>query len=294
MKKILGISLKVVLLSQALGLMLANASAQQRNTSWNENLRWNTESRPVERESVSEPPVLTDETGGGWLADRLTIGLGVRVARFTDNHRPADREGGKTFVGYVNELDLENETLLVPVVTYWTARYLRLSATWETLKGRTYNYDPYNPDGPHAHSDGRLKLDGPVFMVEGLWPMMDDTLFPHAGAGLFVGMGEFREDDFWHYGYGSQESYEAYGKPKKTRLNYKREIHSDDAIGWLVSAGVAWRPFKHFQADLEVRQMWVEPDCEYGYMYKSGWDPHRKGEFTFDNLTWTLSAAYVF
>ncbi|MBP5786788.1 MAG: hypothetical protein J6Y19_03095 [Kiritimatiellae bacterium] len=286
---------KTVLGTAALACWLvSSASAQQRNP-WDDTLRWNTSSAPAARESSFEPPVMSSGAPGeGWLTDRLTIGLALRMAHFTENHRTPDRDGGKTFVGYVNEIDLKNETLVVPVVTYWAARYLRLSATWECLKGRTYNYDPDNPYGPHLHSDGREKLYGPTFMVEGLWPVLDDTLFPHVGAGLFFGMGEFREDDFWHYGYGSQESYEADGKPKKTKGNFKREIHSDDAIGWLLSAGVAWRPFKHFQVDLDVRQMWVEPDIEYGYMKKKGWELHRKGEFTFDNVTWTLSAAYVF
>lgn len=286
-------------LATALACLSASSAAaqQQRTSAWNDTLRWgNTASAPAARTpSAFEPPVEPSGTASeGWLADRLTLGLGIRLAHFTANHRPPDRDGGKTFVGFVNEIDLRNDTLVVPVVTYWAARYLRLGATWECLKGKTYNYDPDNPHGPHLHSDGQERLEGPVFTVEGLWPLLDDTLFPHAGAGLFYGMGDFREEEFWYYGYGSQASYEADGKPKETKSNFKREIHSDDAFGFLLTAGVAWRPFTHFQVDLDVRQMWVEPDIEYGYMKKKGWEHHRDGELTFDNVTWTLSASYVF
>lgn len=301
-----------MVLAPALALWIPCASAQQRTPAWNESLRWDgaprqvapTAPRPAAAtaplpatawESAFEPPVMSTGFGEGWIADRLTLGLAIRQSHLTDNHRSPDRDGGKTFVGYVNELDMNNETLVVPVLTYWAARYLRLSATWENLKAKTYNYDPDNPYGHHLHSDGRLKLEGPVFVVEGLWPLWNDTVFPHVGAGLFIGMGDFLENDFWHYGYATQEDYDAFGRPKKARSYFLREIRVDDAIGWLLSAGVAWRPFKHFQVDLDVRQMWVEPDCVFGYTSRKGkWDPQVDGEFTLDNLTWTLSAAYVF
>lgn len=284
-------------LAAALSWMVPCASAQQRGAAWDDGVHWGAKERPAAAREPQTVSIADDGdrgTGGGWLSERLTIGVGVRHAHLSENYRTPDRESGSTFVGRLNMLNLENENDVMPVVTYWLARYLRVGATWERLHARAYNYNVGDPYGQHAHSDGVAKLSGPVFTLEGMIPLFDDTLFPHAGAGVLVGMGDFKEDTFWHYGYTRQEDYEAAGKPTKGRSGYLREIHSDDTLGWLVTAGVAWRPVKHLQVDLDVRQTWAETDCEYGYMLKSGWDPHRKGEFTFDNVTWSLSASYVF
>lgn len=243
--------------------------------------------------TLSDSPGWLEEHTGGWISERLTIGLAVSRLHLTANHRTASRDSGKTFVGFVNLLELEDETAWAPVITYWVARYLRVSATWEDVEASAYNYDKGNIE-EYAHSDGTVEVSGPVFSLEAVWPFLDDTLFPHVGAGVFFAHGSFHESPFWYLGYSSQDSYEAYGSPTTTRARYTREIHVDDDIGWLASAGIAWRPFKHFQLDLEVRQTWVDVDCEFGYMRRSGWEPHRNGDFSLDNTAWTLSAAFVF
>ena len=292
MKTTNGISrLEAALALSAAAFFAACAVASAQN-SRNDNVIW---TRPApQKVTYSYPTVDHEEQSVGWLSERLTIGLGISRIRLTNNHRPPKRDAGETFVGYVNLLDLENDFAWTPVVTYWAARYFRASLSWENVKARTFNYDKTNPYGEHGQTDGIISISGPLVSLEAVFPLMDDTLFPHAGLGIFFINADFREDDFWHLGYSSQESYEYYGKPKKTRSGYYREIRVDDTVGWLASAGIAWRPMKKFQVDLDVRQTWADVDCEFGYNYKSGWDPHRSGNFTLDNVAWTLSAAYVF
>lgn len=276
---------------------------------WEEDVNWNRAERttpvqtaaPASRTELpartapapADDPGWIEEHTGGWISERLTIGLAVSRLHLTANRRSPSRDSGKTFVGFVNLLELEDETAWAPVITYWVARYLRVSATWEDVKASAYNYDKGNIE-EHAHADGTVKVSGPVLSLEAVWPCLDDTLFPHVGGGVFFANGDFSESSFWYLGYSSQDSYETYGSPTTTRARYTREIHVDNDIGWLASAGIAWRPFKHFQLDLDVRQTWIDVDCEFGYMKRSGWEPHRTGDFSLDNTAWTLSAAFVF
>lgn len=232
--------------------------------------------------------------GGDWFHGHLTLGLGLARARLTDNHRPPRPETGETFLGNLILLDLENETTWAPVATYWFARYLRVSATWESIEARTFNFNREDPYGPHGQTDGIVEMSGPVFLLEATWPLLDDTLFPHAGVGVFVGQSDFREDAFWNFNYGSQAEYEADGKPSRAPHGVYREIHVDDAWGRVAAAGLAWRPARHFQLDLDVRQTWVDADCVFGYKWLGHWKPQKYGDFTLDNIVWTLSAAYVF
>ena len=260
---------------------------------WDGLARWNRENP-----SRMERSVEWEEKEGWyhrWLSGRLSIGAGVSWSHLTDNHRPPDREGGATYVGYLDLMKLEDDAEAVPVVTYWVARYLRLAATWERLEARVFNYDRKNPYGEHGQTDGVATVAGPVFEVSGVFPLLNDTLFPHAGLGMFIGMGDFKEDTFWHLGYPSQAAYEKAGSPGTTQRGFYREIHMEDTLGWVASAGLSWRPVEHFQVDLDVRKTWASTDCEYGYLWEGkGWDPHREGDFSFDNVAWTLAASWVF
>lgn len=271
------------------GTVAAGQNLREEHVTWTRPQRVEPKPAPVDVEFDDKPL--------GWLSDRLSLGLGISHMRLTDNHRSPSREDGKTFVGRLNLLELEDKTQLTIVANLWFMRYLRASLSWENVEARTFNYDVSNPYGAHGQTDGIVKISGPVLSLEGVWPLLDDTLFPHVGAGLFFGQADFKEDTFWHLGYSSQASYDTYGRPSHTRSGFRREIHVEDTVGWLASAGIAWRPVKHFQVDLEVRQTWADIDCEYGYLWNKtdkGWDPHRTGDFTLDNLTWVISAAYVF
>lgn len=288
-------------LGLGLGLAAACAWGQGRADDWGTGVRWPNGGQSARETSKTAHPDFGIEEAGttSWLSERLTLGLAVSRIRLSDNHRSPHRPDawgteGTTFLGALNLMELENETVVVPVATYWVARYLRAKATWEIMKTRVFNYKDDDPYGPHGQTDGLAKMNGPVAMLEAVWPLMDDKVFPHAGAGVFYGFGDFDEDTFWHLGYSSPESWELKGKPKKKAGGHYREIHMDDGLGWVASAGVAWRPARHFELDLEMRKTWVSADAEYGYITGDGWEAHHPGEFSFDNVTWSLSASWVF
>lgn len=284
-----------------LGIAAFGAWGQEKADDWGAGVHWtdNGNSRMETRGADNGDFTIEEGWTASWLSERLTLGLAVSRIRLSDNHRPPHRPDswgskGTTFLGALNLMELEEETVVVPVATYWVARYLRAKATWENMEARVYNYNDADPYGPHGQTDGIAKMHGPVVTLEGVWPLLDDTLFPHVGAGLFYGFGDFDEDTFWHLGYSSQEAWEERGKPRKTAGNHYREIHMDDGLGWVASAGLAWRPMRHFEVDLEMRKTWVTSDAEYGYVKNSGWESHHPGEFSFENVTWSLAASWVF
>lgn len=244
------------------------------------------------------PPPAAEISAGGffdrWVAGRLALGAGLRMARLTDNHRPPRPGTGETFVGNLTALDLENETDWAPVATYRFARHFRAALSWESIEARTFNYNRDDPYGARGQTDGIVEISGPVALLELAWPCFGDTLFPHAGAGLFFGSADFREDAFWNLNYGSEAAWAADGRRTEAPRGVYREIRVDDAIGEIVSAGLSWRPAKHFRLDLDVRKTWVDADCVFGYNWLGNWKPQKSGDFSLDHVAWTLSAAYVF
>ena len=226
-----------------------------------------------------------------WITDRLSIGIGVANSSLTNAKRPKDVEGGRTFVGYVWKLEDDDQTTFIPEIKYWTTRNLRLTLTADRVSARTRNYNLAK------HSDGIAELFGPAFFVEGLLPLCDETLLLHAGGGVVYGFGDFSEVTWWKLGYASEESWNTLGRPTvKTRQDHYRRIFVDDAFGWAVSAGCAWRPTPRFELDLSLRHVWIEPDCRFGYEYSAprGFQKRQDGEFTLDHLSVAITGSYVF
>ncbi|MBR1609753.1 MAG: hypothetical protein IJ678_09090 [Kiritimatiellae bacterium] len=225
-----------------------------------------------------------------WLADRLSVGLEVSWATLTDAKRPEDWSRSQTFVGYINELKDDSQVTFAPVVTYWAARYVRATLRWDSVSGRTKNFNTAT-----RHSDGVVEAAGPMLTVEGVLPLFDDTLLLHAGVGVVRAFCDFDEDTWWHLGFADQASWEALGREQyHTRTGHYREIEVDDAFGFALCAGASWRPAERFELDLSVRHVWLEPDCTFGYRYVRGFEPLQEGDFTLDHLAVSLSASWVF
>lgn len=238
-------------------------------------------------------PLVSREFQETWLQDRLTIGLGVRFNRLTSKNRPEDTTRTKTFIGYVNRIDDEDEFgFVLPEIRYWAADYVRTTLTFSGVSGRTRNFNT-----PTRHSDGTIDAWGPELFVEGLWPLCEDTVFLHAGVGIMYAFCDFSEDRWWNLGYSTRQDWIDRGSPPvKTAANHYREIHVDDAFGYALCAGASWRPTPRVELDLSLRHTWLEPDCQFGYNYgrKRGFEELMDGEFTLDHLSVVLSCSYVF
>ena len=238
--------------------------------------------------SVSAPVRAQETFREVWIADRLSVGLGFGISSLTDNHRRADKESGYTYVGFVNALEDEHAAFFVPEVAWWAARNLRLLLSFDHVEGHTRNYNNHR-------SDGTVRLRGPLFEAQCIFPMLGDTLFPRVGVGAAWEMAKFRSETWWKLGWYSEDEYEANAKPGKAKSGYFREIRVDDVLAWTVSAGVSWRPAPRVQLDATLRHVWAEPKCEYGeYKEKTGYRREFGGKFWLDHLTAIVSASYVF
>lgn len=233
-------------------------------------------------------PLVSTDFHETWLKDRLSIGLALAHSSLTDAKRSPDKMHGSTFVGFINKLDDEDSLRFTPTISWWAAPFLRFSIFRDGISGRTRNYNT-----AAKHSDGVVKAEGPAFVAEGMLPLVGDTVFLRAGCGIVWADADFDEETWWHLGYGSADAWKAYGSPS-TPAGKMREIDMDDAFGFLVCAGVAWRPIPRLEAELALRHVWLEPDCHYGYRLSGGFQEHSSGNFTLDHLTVSLGVSYVF
>ena len=223
-----------------------------------------------------------------WIADRLSIGLRISHATLTDGKRPANYD--KDFIGAINRLDDTDELSVLPEVRYWTARYLLLTLGMDHVAGRTRNFNT-----PNHHSDGIATLDGPVLLVEGLLPLMNDTLFLHAGPGIAYDFGDFDHVTWWRLGYSDEEGWRQSGSPSSgSRGGRYREVQVDDTFGFILSAGFAWRPIDRMELDVSIRHTWVEPDVRWGYSKRGHFDEQQQGKFTLDHLSVSAMLSWVF
>ena len=222
-----------------------------------------------------------------WIRDRLSIGIGFSVSTLTKNHRPQDRDAHRTFVGYVNKLEDERPVRFTADVSYWTARHLMLGLSFDRVGGQTRNYNNHR-------SDGCLELWGPVLYADVVFPCLNDTLFPHFGAGIVYGVADFEEEKWWHLGYSNPEEYAAAGRSDKTKNNRYREIRVDDGFGLILQGGIAWRPVEHVQFGLTLRQTFLSCDAEFGYRGNHGFHREMSGDFDLDNFSAVVTVAYVF
>ena len=225
-----------------------------------------------------------------WIRERLTIGLTASWGKLTDRKRPKDVMGGRTFVGYVWKLEDADQTGLLPEIHYWAAPFARVSLGMDRIVGRTRNYNL------EKHSDGDAELKGPQLLVEGLYPLRDDTVLLHAGGGIVYDFADFSEVAWWHLGYASEASWKRLGRPRTSRTGYYREIRVDDAFGWTLAAGAAWRPHPNFEVDFSLRHTWIDPDCQFGYNHggRIGFRRDQSGDFALDHFTVALTGSYVF
>ena len=222
-----------------------------------------------------------------WLSDRLSVSVGFSVSALTKNHRPKDRDGGRTFVGFVNKLENERPVRFTADISYWASRHLSLGLSFANFGGRTRNYNNHR-------SDGCVEVWGPVLHADAVLPCLDDVLLPHLGAGVIYGVIDFEEDRWWNLGYSSQAEYDATGHTYKTKNDRYREIRVENAFGFVLQAGMAWRPMEHVQLDLTLRQTFLSCDAEFGYRRTRGYRRELPGEFDLDNFSVIFTVGYVF
>ncbi len=220
-----------------------------------------------------------DEFYEDYIQDRLSIGLRVSTFRLKDATRPADKMGGRTFVGFLNKLEEEDDTNVYPTIAWWICPYLALELTYDKVEASTWNYDPLHPS-LHTTTDGNIKFSGPIMTLRGQYPFLENRIIPYIGIGIAPWSCSFNESEKWF-----------------TRSDgMHRVMEVNDDVGLALTAGVGIRPIRHLEIEAMVRYLDVSTDAEFWYM-RGG--IHRgpiagSGEFTLEHIAYGLAASYVF
>ncbi|NLF85182.1 MAG: outer membrane beta-barrel protein [Lentisphaerae bacterium] len=222
-----------------------------------------------------------------YVAERLTLGLRLVNNKLDETSRPADRDGGLTFLGYVNELEQQEKSGVRLVVGYRFCPYFSVEVSHDEVAARTRNYNT-------GLSDGVLRLSGPVFAATLSYPVTD-KLSPYVGLGYAPWSASFEHDDWWHLDYDSPEAYEAHGSPRGVLFEDRsRCIEVEDDSATFFTLGVAYRFHRHAQLDVMMRQIDLTSKARFYYDYAGEQVPQREGEFTMKHSTFGIALSFVF
>ena len=220
-----------------------------------------------------------------YVAERLTLGLRLVNNKLDETSRPADRDGGRTFLGYVNELEQQEKSGVRLVVGYRFCPYFGVEVSHDEVAARTRNYNT-------GLSDGVLRLSGPVFAAAFSYPVTD-KLSPYVGLGYAPWSASFEHDDWWRLGYGSPEDHEARGSPREA-LVPSRLIEVGDDSATFFTLGVAYRFHRRAQLDVMMRQIDLTSKARFYHDYAGHRVLEREGEFTMKHSTYSIALSYVF
>ena len=237
---------------------------------------------PLERTAA-----LYHEHIGQYLAGRLTAGLRLVNNTLKNTSRPADREGGLTFLGYINQLDQQDKSGLRVVAAYRFCPYFGVELSHDEVAARTRNYN-------NGLSDGILRLSGPVFTALIGYPVTEQ-IYPYIGIGYAPWSAEFEHDEWWLLDYDSPEAYEAHGSPKGVLYEDRSrciEVGDDSAVFFTI--GVAYRFHRHAQLDVMMRQIDLTSKACFYYDYSGERELQSEGEFTMKHTTFGITLSYVF
>ena len=219
------------------------------------------------------------------LADHLTVGLRLVSNKLKETSRPADRDGGRTFLGYVNELDQQEKTGVRPFVGWQFCPYFGVEFSQDEVAARTRNYN-------NGMSDGILRMSGPVFTAMASYPVTD-YLSPYVGIGYAPWSATFEHDDWWRLGYDSPEGYAAAGAPDAP-LSMGRLIEVEDDSATFFTLGLAVRLHRRARLDVMMRQIDLTSKARFYHDFSGNKVLEREGEFTMKHSTYGIALSFVF
>lgn len=222
-----------------------------------------------------------------FIKERLSAGLRVTSFSLTDPDRPEDETREETFIGYVNELQEEDNNQIHPTILYKLHRYVAFEFTMDEISARTQNFNNHL-------ADGVVVMSGPIFNLLLTYPLMNDRISPYVGLGYAPWTSSFDHDAWWMYGWGSPEEYEAAGSPGTSSNGYERRILVEDDSGMVWTVGVNAKLHRHAELDFMVRGINLEPVNEHGVMFDGMYAKKREGEFTLNHIAFGCALRVIF
>ena len=219
------------------------------------------------------------------IGKRLTVGARMVENKLKETSRPANRDDGLTFLGYINELEPLDESGVRLVVGYRLCPYLGVEFSHDEVAARTRNYN-------NGLSDGVFRLSGPLYVVSRGYPIAG-RLYPYVGFGYAPWRAEFEHDKRWQLGYSSPESHDAQGAFPEAR-SVTRIIEVEDDSATFFTAGVAYRFHRHAQLDVMMRQIDLTSKARFYHDFAGVRILEREGEFTMKHSTYGIALSLVF
>ena len=198
-----------------------------------------------------------------WLADRVVVGARVTQYTFTAAERRTYDEFGnfqEGLLGSIVEIDEENSFSPTFFVRVRLGDFVSLELGWEQLEGATVKYRS-------DYSDGDLNASGPTFIILGRYPNAS-RFTPYLGMGLVFLDTRFEAWGPWHYGFSSHnldtyDTWVAQGADLRVNGGYRRNIETDDTIGFVVNGGCCYRIADAVSGELVLRIMDADVDTRY-------------------------------
>ena len=235
---------------------------------------------PLARVRAQETSAAAEESGP--FAGHLE--LGTRITHFV-----LVDEDDDSFLGSIDHLGDEQDYLPYKLFAdYLFNPYFGVELTYDRVEAVAKTSADDN------HTDGNFVLDGPILTAFGRYPN-DSICTPFAGAGVAYFQADFEAQDWWGLGYSSPADYASVGSPNEPRGGKTRELNPDDALGFVVTAGSAFKISEHWSADLYARYMTIETDVEF-LIKQNGDVIDDNGTTTvpFDNFAFGAGVKYVF
>jgi hypothetical protein len=233
-----------------------------------------------------------------FLHEHLEVGLRFTSFELDETPRPEDPFRQQTFLGFVNQLEEEQDSAPKFYMNILINKYVGFEITHDAVAARTRNFN-------NGQSDGILEMSGPIYSIIGRYPFEDVPIFgsandyrvdiiPFLGLGYADWEADFKEEGWWAAGFSSPESWASAGSPSPSESGMVRMIQVSDDSSTVIMIGLALSLHEHFGIDIIYRQMELSTDAQFLRGSLSNPEPQSAGEFPMDHSTLGFGAKFIF
>jgi opacity protein-like surface antigen len=202
----------------------------------------------------------------------------------------------KNFIGSITSDTVSEKDELYPSnvnLLFLFCPYGGLSVEWDRF-------------GATMEKDGKLTWDTFTMALNFRYPLAWEThkIVPYGVLGLTYSLPKFDENNWWRYGWASQEEYDnaqrnrpASGDPQQYLSTGRvRDMSLDNALGWTYGLGVDFFLTKNLALNLDLRFNRAVADAHYTIVSDDGKDTLLKRDFDYslDTVSYGIGFRWYF
>jgi opacity protein-like surface antigen len=220
-----------------------------------------------------------------FLEGRVAIGIQMYRHSLKDTSRPEDTNREQTFLGYINDLSIVDDSSFSLFLQLHLIEYVYLELSHDKISARTRNFN-------NELSDGNVEMSGLIFSVFGHYTF-HERFTPFIGIGLAPWSASFKHDEWWTLGWSSPESYEAAGRPGTSR-GRRRIIDVEDDTGTVFTLGLRINIVEHLDVSLQYRQISLNSEATFSSGAENDLELRRMGSFPLTHSSYGIGLRYLF